>query len=121
MYLVFVADISFSRISGVEVWITSDGRVYSVALDESADGETPRPGKSWDTPQSLWKGTCIHDFVTPRWVQKQRVVDPDEPLHQRSRRVYVEPKRAVCVAVNGKFTLVAVGMLGYEPYFSCCI
>lgn len=46
-------------------------------------------------------------------MQKQRRIDPDEPRHERDRRVYEEPRRAVTVAVNGKFSLVAIGTLGY--------
>lgn len=61
---------------------------------------------------SNWHGTCVHDFPTPRWVQKQRRIDPSEPLHERNRRAYVEPKQAVCVALNSRFSLIAVGMLG---------
>lgn len=54
----------------------------------------------------------MHDFKTPRWVEKQRRVDPDEPLHERDRRTYVEPKQAVVVAINGKFSLLAIGTQG---------
>jgi RAB6A-GEF complex partner protein 1 len=50
----------------------------------------------------------VHDFETPRWVQKQRRIDPDEPLHERDR-VYEEPKRAVAIAINGTFSLIAIG------------
>lgn len=50
----------------------------------------------------------MHDFEAPRWVQKQRRVDPDEPLHERNR-VYEEPRRAVAIAINGTFSLIAIG------------
>ena len=50
----------------------------------------------------------MHDFETPRWVQKQRRIDPDEPLHEHSR-VYEEPRRAVAIAINGTFSLIAIG------------
>jgi hypothetical protein len=59
-----------------------------------------------------WHGTCVHDFETPKWFQKQRRVDPAEPLHERERKVYEEPRRAVAVAINGKFSLVAIGTHG---------
>ncbi|KAJ3897367.1 hypothetical protein F5879DRAFT_983118 [Lentinula edodes] len=52
-------------------------------------------------------GTCIHHFETPRWVQKQRRVEPEE-----HGSVYFEPRRAVRIAINAKFSLIAVGMLG---------
>ncbi|THU88454.1 RIC1-domain-containing protein [Dendrothele bispora CBS 962.96] len=144
---VSISKIAFSRATGVETWITSDGRAYFVHLtevedpredepepysdDEDPRARTPRPGRrrtrkrspspEHDSPSSqgggmsyieIWQGTCVHDFDTPKWVQKQRRIDPDEPLHQRDRKVYVEPKRAVAVAVNAKFSLIAVGMLG---------
>ncbi|KAJ3897394.1 hypothetical protein F5879DRAFT_996122 [Lentinula edodes] len=55
----------------------------------------------------MWMGTCIHHFETPRWVQKQRRVEPEE-----HGSVYFEPRRAVRLAINAKFSLIAVGMLG---------
>ncbi|PBL00950.1 RIC1-domain-containing protein [Armillaria gallica] len=130
---VTVAHISYSRATGVETWITSDGRAYFVQLHESeSEGESstselvedeqhPHTRPSFDDASRLhpappngsnWHGTCVHDFPTPRWVQKQRRVDPSEPLHERNRRAYVEPKQAVCVALNSRFSLIAVGMLG---------
>ncbi|KAF8213519.1 RIC1-domain-containing protein [Mycena galopus ATCC 62051] len=161
--------ILYSRATGVETWITSDGRAYFVGLDETiarADSEdgsvspkTARPhhhqSPSTDSAssakrqqKSTWQGTCIHDFETPRWVQKSRRVDPhldpddadteDEvypsPSPSQSsdndsiaskgkgkgRAVYSEPRRAVVVAINGKFSLVAVGMANgavqYTPF-----
>jgi RAB6A-GEF complex partner protein 1 len=47
----------------------------------------------------------------PRWVQKQRRIDPDEPLHERDRKAYIDPNSAVAVAINGKFSLIAIGTL----------
>ncbi len=61
---------------------------------------------------STWRGTCLHDFPTPRWVQKQRRVDPDQPLHESSRRIYEEPRRAVKIALNSRFSVFAIGMVG---------
>ncbi|KAJ7596719.1 RIC1-domain-containing protein [Mycena floridula] len=128
---VVVSNILYSRTTGVETWITSDGRVYIVHLAEEQEEEeeqgfsegdpssTPKPStisltsdSSPSTVRSVWRGTCIHDFQTPRWVQKQRKIDPNEPLHERERRVYVEPRRAVAVAVNGPFSILAIGMSG---------
>lgn len=54
-----------------------------------------------------WQGTCIHNFETPRWVQKRRRLDPEDA--QIAGPVYDEPRRAVAIAINGKFSLVAVG------------
>lgn len=41
-------------------------------------------------------------------MQKQRQIDPNEPLHERDR-VYEEPRRAVTIAINGKFSFIAIG------------
>ncbi|KAJ7814122.1 RIC1-domain-containing protein [Mycena olivaceomarginata] len=163
--------ILYSRPTGVETWITSDGRAYFVGLNESiepADPEspkTPRHHQSASTDstssakrqKSIWQGTCIHDFETPRWVQKSRRIDPlldpddadteDEVYPSASASAsasqssdgdsiasaskgkgkgksraaaYTEPRRAVAVAINGKFSLVAVGMVNgavqYTPF-----
>ena len=51
-----------------------------------------------------WQGTCIHNFEVPRWVQKSRQIDSDSRAP-----IYIEPRRAVEVAVNARFSLVAVG------------
>ncbi|KAK7468553.1 WD40 repeat protein [Stygiomarasmius scandens] len=133
---VSISKIAFSRTTGVETWITSDGRAYFVHLTEVEDyredvshlsdedfgsrasrftRRSPSSNRSSSQDKGfieIWQGACVHDFDTPKWVQKQRRIDPDEPLHQRDRKVYVEPKRAVTVAVNAKFSLLAVGMLG---------
>ncbi|KAJ7275450.1 RIC1-domain-containing protein [Mycena haematopus] len=162
--------ISYSRATGVETWITSDGRAYFVGLDESIalanseDGsESPKTTRHHQSPstdsttsakrqqKSIWRGTCIHDFETPRWVQKSRRIDPEldpddadtedevypSPSPSQSdtdslasaskgkgkgkgRAVYTEPRRAVAVAINGKFSLIAVGMANgavqYTPF-----
>ncbi|KAF9023405.1 RIC1-domain-containing protein [Hymenopellis radicata] len=129
---VTVLQISYSRTAGVETWITSDGRAYFVQLhepeehDSASDQEerayqTARPQSTSDDPTrmqpslpngSTWRGTCLHDFPTPRWVQKQRRVDPDQPLHESSRRIYEEPRRAVKIALNSRFSVFAIGMVG---------
>ncbi|OAX44898.1 RIC1-domain-containing protein [Rhizopogon vinicolor AM-OR11-026] len=124
-------DVTVTKIlhsSGVETWITSDGRAYFVGLQESrhskdgaselseeeTDGGstatrtngTSRPSTESSRSQSLyyWQGTCIHNFEVPRWVQKQRSVDDGS-----GSSIYLEPRRAAVIAVNAKFSLVAVG------------
>ncbi|KAF7310575.1 RIC1 domain-containing protein [Mycena chlorophos] len=123
---VTVSRILYSRATGVETWITSDGRAYFVGLSDEPASEAD------DSPsRSAWQGTCIHDFETPRWVQKSRRIDPnsddDVSVEEypssssasasnnskgkgKARAVYDEPRRAVSVAINSKFSLIAVGM-----------
>lgn len=67
------------------------------------------------TERSVWMGTCVHNFETPRWVQKRRRVEP----HDQDDTSYFEPNRAVEIAMNAKFSLIAVGMFGYA--FSHCL
>ncbi|KAG6891075.1 hypothetical protein C0995_014164 [Termitomyces sp. Mi166 len=121
---------------GIETWITSDGRVYFVRLHEISEPEDRASESLEDDGQVLarsedffqdetrhrlsldsvstahshqgWRGTCVHDFETPRWVQKQRRIDPDEPLYMRNR-IYEEPRRAMAIAINGKFSFIAIG------------
>ncbi|EMD41642.1 hypothetical protein CERSUDRAFT_128592 [Gelatoporia subvermispora B] len=135
------ADVTVSQIlqfkpSGFDAWVTSDGRAYLVQLDE---GDSIRPSVSdgsaagedafqhthlarlSETRQSTdsadwhpqWQGTCIHDVEPPRWVQKRRQTDPDsgEPAYQ-------DPRKAVAVAVNAKFSLVAIGTYGGTVEFA---
>ena len=61
--------------------------------------------------QSRWHGTCIYDFEIPKWVQKRRHVEPSEagPDHVGG---YENPKRATKVAINSKFSLIAIGTQG---------
>ncbi|KAJ7693644.1 RIC1-domain-containing protein [Mycena rosella] len=148
--------ILYSRPTGVETWITSDGRAYFVGLSEDTRPSGSDGSRSPDAPRhhqsasvdstasakehkATWQGTCIHDFETPRWVQKSRRIETDvdpesddaKAAYQSSdggsiktkgkgRAVYNEPRRAVAVAVNGKFSLVAIGMAGgglqYTPF-----
>ncbi|KIJ68689.1 hypothetical protein HYDPIDRAFT_179745 [Hydnomerulius pinastri MD-312] len=118
--------------AGVETWITSDGRAYFVRLQENAqveetvvDQEIEDEGDSASADNHVngkrrssvdssasghehhWQGTCIHNFEVPRWVQKSRHVESDGSDSGAS--AYVEPRRAVEVAVNARFSLVAVG------------
>ncbi|THH11772.1 hypothetical protein EW145_g440 [Phellinidium pouzarii] len=113
---VTVVQMSYSRATGVESWITSDGRAYFVQLVEgilkpgsgSDDGEGEdqiyQPSES-STLQ--WQGICIHDIEPPLWVQKQKVSVVDDEYNEFD---YIEPRKAVCVAINPKFSVVATGM-----------
>ncbi|THH29722.1 hypothetical protein EUX98_g4465 [Antrodiella citrinella] len=130
---VTICKITYSRHG--ETWITSDGRAYYVQLleeegeirpsvsDVSAtaggptiqDAHTPRHDHhrhaSDDGDLNLeWRGTCVHDIEVPRWVQKRRHVPADDP--EADQHAYNEPRRAKCVAVNTKFSLVATGTQG---------
>ncbi|KAJ3856637.1 RIC1-domain-containing protein [Lentinula lateritia] len=129
---VTVSQILHDRNTGVESWITSDGRAYIVHLiriDGPPSEEPPSDSRNasnlnlsepdqiqtqkLDNPRfadgqrNVWMGTCIHHFETPRWVQKQRRVEPEE-----HGSVYFEPRCAVRIAISAKFSLIAVGMLG---------
>ncbi|KAA1468470.1 RIC1-domain-containing protein [Dentipellis sp. KUC8613] len=124
---VTIVDITWYRGSDVESWITSDGRAYFVQLTESAysdsnvsnadiDAVNERHGKAQakrssdsvlSQPNSQWHGTCIHDVEVPKWVQKRRQPNPDEA--GANGHEYDQPRRAVKVAVNSRFSLVAVG------------
>ncbi|KAJ3804988.1 RIC1-domain-containing protein [Lentinula aff. lateritia] len=129
---VTVSQILHDRNTGVESWITSDGRAYIVHLirnDGPPSEEPPSDSRNasnlnlsepdqiqtqkLDNPRfadgqrNVWMGTCIHHFETPRWVQKQRRVEPEE-----HGLVYFEPRCAVRIAISAKFSLIAVGMLG---------
>lgn len=129
---VTVSDIFWFRGSDVESWITSDGRAYFVQLSESAysDTNTSNPDVASENatrdsiasdlkgkdrahtslesltsqPSSQWHGTCIHNVEVPRWVQKRRQADSEDDVHD-----YDQPRRAVKVAVNTRFSLIAVG------------
>ncbi|KAJ3718412.1 RIC1-domain-containing protein [Lentinula raphanica] len=125
---VTISQILHDRNTGVESWIASDGRAYIVYLNHNEEppteelpsnntdpnlSETARPqtfanSHVADGQRNEWTGTCIHNFETPRWVQKQKRVEPEEG----QQSAYFEPRRAVRVVVNAKFLLVAVGMLG---------
>ncbi|KAI0639098.1 RIC1-domain-containing protein [Trametes polyzona] len=124
---VTVCQISYHRQTGYETWITSDGRAYLVQLyetptmghsasegsavdDERAQlGHLPRSRPSSDSTHSArplqWHGTCIHQVDPPRWVQKRKHVDPGDV----ARYTYAEPRRAMAVAPNPKFSLLAIG------------
>ncbi|KAJ3925643.1 MAG: hypothetical protein NXY57DRAFT_1043933, partial [Lentinula lateritia] len=117
---VTISQILHDRSTGVESWIASDGRAYINYLviprmlqTSTCPKTTNFKRKSLTIPvfpdgqRNVWIGTCIHDFETSRWVQKQRRVEPEE-----HGSVYFEPRRAVRLAINAKFSLIAVGMLG---------
>lgn len=133
---VAVTKIFHHRGMGSEIWITSDGRAYFVQLREIPSREAmPFPERSAEDMQdsgrarasmdasrrrsaspddsagrTRWHGTCIHNFEIPRWVQKQRRVEPDET--GLNPYPYDEPRRAVCASVNSHFSLVAIGTHG---------
>jgi hypothetical protein len=51
----------------------------------------------------------------PKWVQKQRQVEPDSVQGQGT---YNDPRKAMKVAINVKFSLIAIGTLGCVMQFS---
>ncbi|KAJ3810378.1 hypothetical protein F5876DRAFT_65684 [Lentinula aff. lateritia] len=79
---VTISQILHDRNTGVESWITSDGRAYIVYLVRN-------------------DGLCQKNYP------KQRRVEPEE-----HGSVYFEPRRALRIAINVKFSLIVVGMLG---------
>ena len=102
---------TYSRASGVETWITSDGRAYFVQLtetvsDKASQGDTGEDSTEATDPTSSWQGICIHDVEPPRWVQKQKA----SPSADEAEFDYIESRRAVHVATNAKFSVVATGM-----------
>ncbi|KAI5123710.1 hypothetical protein M0805_000304 [Coniferiporia weirii] len=116
---VTVSQISYSRVTGVETWITSDGRAYFVQLTEGItradsdpdfDEEQRKPNQerthSSEVSTLQWQGICIHDVEPPRWVQKQKASASD---NVDSEFDYIEPRKAVCIAINSKFSVVATG------------
>ncbi|KAF8592018.1 RIC1-domain-containing protein [Ramaria rubella] len=113
---VTVNSIVYSRTTGAETWITSDGRAYFVHLSEDThpslsdlnsisntngsqrslgnDGSSRTDGAIDNaiTQHVLrWDGTCIHDIA------------------KEDCEVYTSPNGAVKSAINAKFSLVAVG------------
>ncbi|TBU64752.1 RIC1-domain-containing protein [Dichomitus squalens] len=132
---VTVSQITYHRQTGFETWITSDGRGYLVQLYEDQDIQPgaseastddtqadlgpfrhPRPSSdsSGSARPSQWLGTCIHHVDPPRWVQKRRQVDPGDVVGY----TYNEPRRAMAVALNPKFSLVATGTYNGTVEFS---
>ncbi|KAI0823049.1 RIC1-domain-containing protein [Trametes gibbosa] len=133
---VTVCQISYHRQTGFETWITSDGRAYLVQLyqeqaigpsaseasttddDRAQLGHLPHSRPSSDSTSSerplQWHGTCIHHVSPPRWVQKRKHVDPGDI----ARYTYAEPRRAMAVALNPKFSMLAVGTHGGTVEFA---
>lgn len=108
--VVSIVQMSYSRASGVETWISSDGRAYFVQLTE-ADTSQPSQENSEDgidatETTSHWQGICIHDIEPPRWVQKQKA----SSLADDAEFDFIESRRAVRVASNARFSVVATGM-----------
>ncbi|EIN13398.1 RIC1-domain-containing protein [Punctularia strigosozonata HHB-11173 SS5] len=136
---VTIADIGYSRAMGVDTWITSDGRGYIAQLidsslsppsatdlgtvDEEAhqrfEGKLPKASMDSTASQTTlqWQGICIHNFDPPRWVGKRRQVDADSSDSSDSG-YYDEPRRAVAIAVNGKFSVIAIGTHGGAVHLS---
>ncbi|KIL71832.1 hypothetical protein M378DRAFT_155455 [Amanita muscaria Koide BX008] len=120
---VFVVSIRHWRTVGADTWITSDGRAYIVQLDESHDRRsTSEVNPSVDEMQNIespsqappdnaasqpssWQGTCVHDFQTPKWVQKRPLLEGEDAVLS----TYDEPRRALAIAVNSKFSVIAIG------------
>ncbi|KAL5495557.1 RIC1 [Sanghuangporus weigelae] len=111
---VTVVQMSYARAAKVETWITSDGRAYFVQLVEMAAGRSNNSSSaSLQIPDSessrdsllQWQGVCIHDVEPARWVQKQRAPAPDDSTEFD----YIDSRKAVCVAANSKFSVVATG------------
>ncbi|TCD70639.1 hypothetical protein EIP91_002358 [Steccherinum ochraceum] len=130
---VTVCKITYSRQTGGDTWITSDGRAYFVQLLEDTDTDLPPSASDLSTtaegthiPQRSsrrdstdsvgsqvnleWRGTCVHDIEVPKWVQKRRHIPADDP--EAEQHAYQDPRRAKCIAVNTKFSLVATGTQG---------
>ena len=82
--------------------------------DGRADEEINSVSDSFTSSSSeqryYWQGTCFHNYEVPRWVQKSRQVSSD------ARPIYVEPRRAMQVAVNTRFSLIAIGTLRYLSF-----
>ena len=57
-----------------------------------------------------WIGTCVHTSPIPRSIQKRKQLDLEDTYEIFN---YEEPRKAVEVAVNLKFSLIAVGTEGY--------
>ena len=53
----------------------------------------------------------MHDVQVPKWVQKRKQVYPGE--EDVSTDDYEQPRRAVNVAVNMRFSLIAIGTHWY--------
>ncbi|OBZ79139.1 Guanine nucleotide exchange factor subunit ric1 [Grifola frondosa] len=109
---VTITQMSHARATGVETWITSDGRHtwYSSTKTRICRPANQTPRGSSDSsssqPQLQWQGTCIHNVDPPRWVQKRRQIEPDE---EGDSFTYAEPRRAMVVAINAKFSIIAIG------------
>ncbi|KAH9835839.1 RIC1-domain-containing protein [Rhodofomes roseus] len=122
---VCITKMLYSKTTGIETWVTSDGRAYLVQLDlseedhargslsnASQDSQQPQGRRSsQDSTRShseaRWQGTCIHSVEPPRWVQKRRRQDPSDM--KDGEYPYHEPRRAMTVAMNTRFSLIATG------------
>lgn len=131
-------DVAVTRImqpkANIETWITSEGNAYFVQLQD--DDQLDRgPSFSGDdlvgddleetnfrlrrkrriapNPNArsspTWIGTCFHTSPIPRSIQKRKQLDLEDTYEIFN---YEEPRKAVEVAVNLKFSLIAVGTEG---------
>ena len=71
-------------------------------------------------PNSRWLGTCVHDVQVPKWVQKRKQVYPSEG-EDVGTDDYEQPRRAVKVAVNMRFSLIAIGTHWYVDLGAGCV
>ncbi|TFK30747.1 RIC1-domain-containing protein [Coprinopsis marcescibilis] len=115
---VSVTDVSYSRAIGSETWITSDGRIYLVQLcqdtlphEEDEDLKSPPGGRK----VLAWNGSCIHDFELPKWVQKRKENDPQDI--RAGLDIWSEPRRAISIAINARFSLFAIGTISGQLEF----
>ncbi|KAF9519786.1 hypothetical protein BS47DRAFT_1287937 [Hydnum rufescens UP504] len=134
---VTIVSVTHNRSSGVEGWVTSDGRAYYVFLfeeeegaapgdhgpqvsenDSSADGD-PRPSGLTDGADTAdvilnWSGACVHGY--PRSIQAQNGTVQSHESTPIFELPYSE--RATSIAFNSPFSLVAVGTEGGRIYLS---
>ncbi|KAI0803143.1 RIC1-domain-containing protein [Irpex lacteus] len=122
---VVVDRITYSRATGTETWLTSDGRAYLVQLYEHVEHDaysedTSSEDRGYDRASHdsqitlAWHGTCLHNVEPPKWVQKRRLVRPDDP--DADQYHYEEPRRAVSVAINAKFSLAAIELVNLPSH-----
>lgn len=113
--LVVVEKILNAPSIGAEAWLTSDGRAYLVRLADEAEID-PDGDLNADKHKAgmIWQGTCVHDVYPPRWVEKLPQRGPSEIGTQPL--AYDEPRKALSLAINVKFSLLAVGTSRYATY-----
>ncbi|KAF8744201.1 RIC1 protein, partial [Rhizoctonia solani] len=121
--LVYVTSISLSRLGGVEVWVTSDGRAYFVHMEtpfvsspiatssELASEEhemeviSAREAASIDSVRET-PGDLVSDRIM---VDKLRWIGTCIHGHDAESPNLPELDRATCAAINPQFSVVAIG------------